>query len=126
MVRSGAGQSAAAHATAAADARQEAAVTRPADDPVAANRAVAVSPAVGYFRPRPDLVAGARVRAGDRLGVVDVLGVAQEVVAPADGIVGATLVEAGEPVEYGQEIVEIEFLDRPVAGRAPAERGEDG
>ena len=33
-------------------------------------------------------VPGTRVRAGDRLGVVDVLGVPQEVVAPADGVVG--------------------------------------
>ncbi len=36
-----------------------------------------------------------RVRAGDRLGIVDMLGVAQEVVAPVDGIVGASLVGAG-------------------------------
>ncbi len=74
---------------------------------------------MGFYRPRADLAAGSRVRAGDRLGFVDVLGVAQEVVAPVDGIVGASLVEAGEPVEYGQEVVEVELLD----GRA-AERGE--
>ena len=50
-----------------------------------------------------------RVRAGDRLGAVDMLGVAQEVVAPMDGIVGTSLVEAGEAVEYGQDLVTIEF-----------------
>jgi biotin carboxyl carrier protein len=46
------------------------------------------------------------------------LGIPQEVVAPADGIVGASLVEAGQTVEYGQELVIIEL-----AGRA-AERSE--
>jgi biotin carboxyl carrier protein len=76
----------------------------------APTRAIATSPAVGYFRPRPDLAVGSRVRAGDRIGTVDVLGVPQEVVAPADGLVGATLVEPGAPVEYGQEVVEIALL----------------
>jgi biotin carboxyl carrier protein len=71
-------------------------------------RAVATSPAVGIFQPRSDASPGTRVRAGDRLGAVDMLGVAQEVVAPVDGLVGASLVEPGQPVEYGQELVVIE------------------
>jgi biotin carboxyl carrier protein len=37
------------------------------------------------------------------------LGVPQEVVAPADGVVGASLVEAGDAVEYGQELIVLEF-----------------
>jgi biotin carboxyl carrier protein len=74
-----------------------------------AGRLVATSPAVGIFRPRPEARAGTRVRAGDRLGSVDMLGIAQEVVAPADGVVGASLVEAGDAVEYGQELILIEF-----------------
>ena len=73
------------------------------------SRSVATSPAVGIFQPRKDLTAGARVRAGDRLGAVDMLGVAQEVVAPMDGVVGTSLVEAGEAVEYGQDLITIEF-----------------
>lgn len=73
------------------------------------SRSVATSPAVGIYQPRQDLSAGARVRAGDRLGAVDMLGVAQEVVAPIDGVVGTSLVEAGEAVEYGQELMTIEF-----------------
>jgi biotin carboxyl carrier protein len=72
-------------------------------------RAVATSPAVGIYHPRNEARAGTRVRAGDRLGTVDMLGVPQEVVAPADGLVGASLVETGEAVEYGQELVVIEF-----------------
>jgi biotin carboxyl carrier protein len=73
------------------------------------SRAVATSPAVGIYRPRTDLSAGARVRAGDRVGAVDILGVAQEVVAPVDGILGSSLVESGDAVEYGQEVLVIEF-----------------
>lgn len=84
----------------------------------APTRAVASSPAVGFFQPRPGLAAGARVRAGDRLGTIDVLGVPYELVAPTDGIVGATVVEPGEPVEYGQPVVEIELLDAPAGQRA--------
>jgi acetyl-CoA carboxylase biotin carboxyl carrier protein len=91
----------------------------PAADPEPPTRTVATSPAVGFYRPRPELAAGARVRAGDRLGVVDVLGVPQEVVSPADGIVGVSLVEPGDPVEYGQGILEIELLAAPSAA-APA------
>jgi biotin carboxyl carrier protein len=72
-------------------------------------RAVATSPAVGIYHPRPEARAGTRVRAGDRLGTVDMLGVPQEVVAPTDGLVGASLVDSGEAVEYGQELVVIEF-----------------
>ena len=74
-----------------------------------AGRIVASSPAVGIFQPRPESRAGTKVRAGDRLGIVDMLGVPQEVVAPADGVVGASLVEAGDAVEYGQELILIEF-----------------
>jgi acetyl-CoA carboxylase biotin carboxyl carrier protein len=73
------------------------------------SRGVATSPAVGVFQPRKDLTVGSQVRAGDRLGAVDMLGVAQEVVAPIDGIVGESLVESGDAVEYGQELLIIEF-----------------
>jgi biotin carboxyl carrier protein len=71
-------------------------------------RVVATSPAVGVYQPRADARAGTRVRSGDPLGAVDMLGIAQEVVAPADGVVGPSLVEPGQAVEYGQELVVIE------------------
>jgi biotin carboxyl carrier protein len=77
--------------------------------------AMALSPAVGMFRPDPETKAGRRVRAGDRLGVVDMLGVPHEVVSPVDGILGEQLVEGGEAVEYGQELVVIEFAEVPAA-----------
>lgn len=78
-------------------------------------RVVATSPAVGVFQPRPEARTGTRVRAGDRLGGIDVLGVSQEVVAPVDGVVGASLVESGDAVEYGQELIVIELAMSPAA-----------
>jgi biotin carboxyl carrier protein len=77
------------------------------------HRVLATSPAVGVFHPRTDVKAGSRVRNGDRLGSVDMLGIPQEVLAPADGILGATLVEPGQAVEYGQELIVIEMAGRP-------------
>jgi acetyl-CoA carboxylase biotin carboxyl carrier protein len=89
----------------------------PGGDGPDAHRALATSPAVGIFQPRPETKTGTRVRSGDRLGAVDVLGVPEEVVAPADGIVGATLVEPGQAVEYGQELIVIELAAARVAER---------
>jgi biotin carboxyl carrier protein len=78
------------------------------------------SPAVGYFSPAPALVVGHAVTAGDTLGSVDVLGIAQEVTAPIGGIVSAVLAEIGQAVEYGQVLVEIDPL-----GGGPG-NGDDG
>ena len=80
-------------------------------------RSIATSPAVGVYQPRSDARPGTRVRAGDRLGAVDMLGILQEVVAPTDGVVGVSLVEPGQAVEYGQELVVIE-LSTPATGEA--------
>jgi biotin carboxyl carrier protein len=78
------------------------------------SRSIATSPAVGTFNPGPRATSGTRVRAGDSLGTVDMLGIPQDIPAPADGIVGQTLVEAGMAVEYGQELIRLELT-------APAE-----
>lgn len=83
------------------------------------HRAVATSPAVGIFQPRVEIRPGARVRGGDRIGAVDMLGVPQEVVAPADGIVAQILVEPGETVEYGQDLVAIELMTQAGASGRP-------
>ena len=81
-----------------------------ADDvPVDRSRSIATSPAVGIFQPGSRAASGTRVRAGDSLGTVNVLGVPQDVPAPVDGIVGSTLVEAGMAVEYGQDLIRIEL-----------------
>jgi len=77
-----------------------------------AGKIVAKSPAVGIYQPRKDLAVGMKVRSGDRIGSVNVLGVNQDVVAPVDGVIGSSLAEAGEAVEYGQELIRIELPER--------------
>jgi biotin carboxyl carrier protein len=89
-------------------------------------RAVATSPAVGIFQAGAGARAGTRVRAGDRIGTVDMLGVPQEVVAPTDGLVGASLVEPGEAVEYGQGLVVIEFASPAAPATHPPATAADG
>lgn len=89
---------------------------------VSETRTVATSPAVGVYQPRPDARPGSRVRAGDRLGAVDMLGIPQEVVSPIDGIVGSSLVEPGQAVEYGQELIVIEESDDTGPSGAPGTR----
>jgi biotin carboxyl carrier protein len=70
-------------------------------------RRVATSPAVGVFHTNTRSTVGTRVREGDVLGHVDVLGVREDVLSPVDGLVGEQLTEAGTAVEYGQELVVI-------------------
>jgi biotin carboxyl carrier protein len=89
-------------------------------------RAMATAPAVGFYQPRSGVVPGSRVRAGDPIGAIDVLGVPTEVVAPADGIVGASLVEPGEAVEYGQELVWVELLSAAAPATADGAEGAAG
>ena len=101
-----------------------AAAPRAGDPPADGHRAVATSPAVGVFHPRSEMTPGTRVRSGDRLGAVDVLGIPQEVIAPSDGILGATLVEAGQAVEYGQDLILIELAGRTAERAAPG--GSEG
>jgi acetyl-CoA carboxylase biotin carboxyl carrier protein len=70
------------------------------------HRVLVLSPGVGYARPSAS--PGTRVRAGDRIGVVDVLGIPQEIVASVDGMILDVLVEPGEAVEYGEPIAAID------------------
>jgi acetyl-CoA carboxylase biotin carboxyl carrier protein len=66
------------------------------------------SPAVGYFTLRDGVTLDSKVRSGDILGVVDVLGVRQEVVSPVDGVLKQLEVESGQAVEFGQAIGRVE------------------
>jgi acetyl-CoA carboxylase biotin carboxyl carrier protein len=71
-------------------------------------RGQVTSPAVGYFAPRDGVAAGSKLRAGDLIGSVDVLGVRQEVVSPIDGVLKTLEVESGQAVEYGQPLGRVE------------------
>jgi biotin carboxyl carrier protein len=66
------------------------------------------SPAVGYFGFADGLGPGLQVEKGDALGHVDMLGVRHDVRAPRRGTVRHLVAEAGEPVEYGQVVIELE------------------
>jgi biotin carboxyl carrier protein len=83
----------------------------------------ATSPAVGVYHPRRDLTVGMRVRAGDRIGWVDVLGVQQDVIVPVDGLIGSSLAEAGEAVEYGQGLVRLDPPERVGESGDPGAQG---
>jgi glutaconyl-CoA decarboxylase len=69
-------------------------------------RGVATAPAVGVFRALAQV--GARVRAGDRIATVDLLGIPQDVLAPIDGTVVEVFAQSGEAVEYGAELAAVE------------------
>lgn len=66
------------------------------------------SPAVGHFVYADGLGPGLAVSAGTEIGFVEMLGIRHEVRAPADGVVRHLVAESGEPVEYGQLLVEID------------------
>jgi len=78
-------------------------------------KGIVTSPAVGYFVSKEGVVVGFKVGRGDPIGFVDVLGVRQEVVAPADGVVGSMDVQPGQAIEYGQPVARI---DEPVKAEA--------
>ena len=83
------------------------------------DRAVALSPAVGVFRVIANV--GTHVRSGDRIAVVDLLGIAQDVVAPADGVLIEVFAETGEAVEYGEELALIEVGNGNGTAGAPVD-----
>ncbi len=98
------------------------AVASPAADVAGLDRVVALSPAVGVFR--AVAAVGTSVRSGDRIAVVDLLGIAQDVAAPADGVVVEVFAESGEAVEYGEELALVEVADaRNGDGHATDGRG---
>lgn len=63
---------------------------------------------VGIFRTaKVPLIAGATVEKGDVIGTIFALGISSEVHASIAGTISDILVEDGDPVEYGQPIMEI-------------------
>jgi biotin carboxyl carrier protein len=92
-------------------ARQHAPAQVEPANPADARRALATSPAVGTFR--PGVAVGTRVHAGDRIATVDLLGIPQDVTAPIDGTLVELFAQAGEAVEYGEEIGVVEAAPEP-------------
>jgi len=69
------------------------------------------SPAVGFFAYADGLGPGLAVDKGDALGHVEMLGVRHDVRAPRSGSVRNLVIEAGEAVEYGQLLIELEPVE---------------
>jgi biotin carboxyl carrier protein len=69
------------------------------------------SPAVGFFVYADGLGPGLPVDKGDELGHVEMLGVRHDVRAPRRGTVRNLVTEAGEAVEYGQLLIELEAAE---------------
>lgn len=100
-------------AAAGGSAGVEVTVRRPSDDgdpPPAAHRTLErlTSPAVGHFVYADGLGPGLAVGSGTEVGYVEMLGIRHEVRATAAGVVRHLVAESGEPVEYGQLLVELE------------------
>ncbi len=75
--------------------------------------AVVVAPAVGVFYRSerrsgpPKVEAGAKIKAGEVLGRIEVMGIPHHVFSTHDGVVEDFLVEDGQAVEYGQPLVAL-------------------
>jgi acetyl-CoA carboxylase biotin carboxyl carrier protein len=93
-----------AHATPRAGGGVGVVATRPSAQGV-------TSPAVGFFVYADGLGPGLPVDKGDELGHVEMLGVRHEVRAPRRGLVRNLVTEAGEAVEYGQLLIEMETTE---------------
>ena len=90
--------------------------------PAGPRRTLVTSPAVGVFRAEKG--AGSRVRAGDRIASVDLLGIGQDVTSPIDGTVVDVFAQDGEAVEYGEEVAAVQAdvtveTDGPAAPQRP-------
>jgi biotin carboxyl carrier protein len=66
------------------------------------------SPAVGHFVYADGLGPGLAVASGTEVGFVEMLGIRHEVRTVSAGVVRHLVAESGEPVEYGQLLVELE------------------
>jgi acetyl-CoA carboxylase biotin carboxyl carrier protein len=82
-----------------------------AGTPAAGGTHGVTSPAVGFFAYAEGLGPGLTVDKGEALGHVEMLGVRHDVRAPRSGTVRNLVTEAGEPVEYGQLLIELESAE---------------
>lgn len=115
------GREAPSAAPVAAGARRD----EPRGIPASPRRTVVTSPAVGVFR--AEAAVGARVRAGDRIASVDLLGIGQDVISPIDGTVVEVFPQAGEAVEYGEEVAAVESdVTVETDGPAVSSAGDEG
>ena len=67
------------------------------------------SPVVGYFRPAKEKIeVGQKVEAGQIIGEIVSLGLANDVISKVAGEIIEICIEEGQPVEYGQAIAKVQ------------------
>ncbi len=68
------------------------------------------APVVGYLKLIPGSVkVGESISVGDQIGDIIALGIANEFISPCSGKITAIHINDGEPVEYGQTVLEIQL-----------------
>ena len=66
------------------------------------------APLVGIFsHVKPIVALGAKVKQGQTICVIEAMNIFSDVKSPVSGVVCEVLIEAGQPVEYGQILYEI-------------------
>ena len=86
--------------------------TEPAEEQLPAGHLV-TSPMVGTFYQAPSPGAkpfvnvGQRVQTGDTVCIIEAMKILNQIEADHSGVIGAILVENGQPVEYGQPLFVI-------------------
>jgi len=74
---------------------------------------IVTSPMVGTFYQasspgaKPFVAVGQRVQVGDTVCIIEAMKILNQIEADHAGVIGATLVENGQPVEYGQPLFVI-------------------
>ncbi len=80
----------------------------PSSEPAPTEHYVVRAPWVGYFHlPEQELSEGSLIEPDTPVGVIEVLGLPNEVPAGVRGIFEGFLVKEGQPVEYGQPVAKI-------------------
>ena len=78
-------------------------------EPTGPQRIAIASPFVGYYVPVADALAvGKKVSKGDIIATISALGISNDVESKVEGEVVEVLVEAEQPVEYGQPLAYLE------------------
>lgn len=67
-----------------------------------------LAPVVGYLKLKGELAAGQALAAGDVVGEILALGIANEITSKVSGKITEVLVEDGQAVEYGQPVAMVE------------------
>ncbi len=97
---------------AAIPAHNDAPAAEPAEEQLPAGHIV-TSPMVGTFYQAPSpgskpfVDVGQRVQMGDTVCIIEAMKILNQIEADHSGVIGAILVENGQPVEYGQPLFVI-------------------